>query len=156
MKARGLLPAAFCVLLLLPSWVYATCLSEQQERSQTEKALSRLPPAKRKILTDTIIRVNKQNRKLLEEKHRLESELDAILASPEFDQRSYLDKSAKLGTLRAKMHANSEDAIAWIAARFTPQERKVLIGMRKLWKMHGDREEWLLNGEEESHQPPAQ
>jgi hypothetical protein len=60
------------------------------------------------------------------ERIKIEAGLDAILATPGFNKRSYLDKNAKLGTLRAEIHVHINDAIALVAAQFMPKKRLVL------------------------------
>ncbi len=156
MKTYRALPAAFfAVLLILPSFLHAIKPEERQDQSQLERLISQLPVEKRRLFDDTMKRTDRQNRKLLEEKHRLEAELIALLEAPEFDQRTYLDKSAKLGRLRAKMHANMEDAIAMVAAQFTLEERKILVKTHTFWQMHGEHERWSHDDDGESNHPPA-
>jgi hypothetical protein len=75
------------------------------------------------------------------------------MEAPDFDKRTYLDKSAKLGTLRAKICANLEGAIATVAEQFTPEERKILIKADRLRYLHGDPELWSSDDEEDAHQP---
>ncbi len=152
MAARRLFPTTFLLLLVaFPAFASAACLS--QGCTPIAVLLAQLPPAKRKLLDDTLKRAEKENSKLREQKLKHEAELDKLLAAPDFDKRSFLDNSAKLGTLRAKMSANLDDAIAGVAAQFSLQERGVLLKMRQLWHTHGYHEEWSRDDEEDNHQP---
>jgi uncharacterized membrane protein len=156
-RARKLFPTAFFMMLLtVPSLLNAACINESQDRINMQKLLAQLPQPKRKILDSTLKQAEKQNRALLDRKLELETQTDDLLAAPAFDKPSYLDKSARLGTLRAKMNANMDDAIAEVAAQFSPQERIVLMKMRQLWHTHGYHKEWSRDDEEDNHQPAAE
>lgn len=156
MHALKLFPTAFFVaFLVIPCHLHAAA-DGCQDGFQIEKLLAQLPQAKRRILEDTLRRTDRQNRKLREKEIHLEAELEDLMKAPGFDERTYLDKSAKLGTLRAKMHANLEDAIAAVAAQFTPEERRILLKVDKLWRVHGNHDARSGDDREDSHQPSAE
>ncbi len=104
-----------------------------------DKTLASLPQPKCLILQKTFEQARAQNAPLREESHRLSEQLDTLLLAPQFDRKTYLDKSAKLGTLRAKMKATEDDAFTSAAAQFSQEERKILVKWRDL-RHH--REEW--------------
>jgi uncharacterized membrane protein len=102
----------------------------------SDKLWANLPQEKRQILHDAMVQAHKQNEPLQEESEKLDKELDTLLVAPNFDKNAYLDKSAKLGVLHAKMKANMSDAFAGVVGKFTPEERKILA---KSWEIRHHR-----------------
>ena len=145
--------AGFCLLWLVfsPAVSGAACEPDTRTQAKMDTFLTRLPDKRQELLRQIIAQADNDNRKLLESKQTLTRELEAILVAGTFDERSYLDKSAKLGTIRAKMRSNLDDAVAYAASHFTQDERKVLIQMHLLWQTHCNLDKWSHDDEANDH-----
>jgi len=152
MKIRRILPAALLLTMLAASPVaYSNDIppvdESHCEHNHMDKLWSKLPEAKRTLLQESMTKAHASNQSLYEERRKLHDQLDNLLLADTFDKKTYLDKSAKSGVIAAKIKAGEEDAFASIAAKLTPEERKILVRLREIGHHHKEwcHGEWYLD-----------
>lgn len=93
-----------------------------------------LPEDKAKMLQDAIAKVHEANKPLFEKVGALHKELNEILTAESFDKDAYIAKQAEIHEAMGKIGQARAEALADVAAKFTPEERAVLshpmMGMR--------------------------
>jgi Spy/CpxP family protein refolding chaperone len=96
-----------------------------------------LPDDKQKLLKDAFEQVHKDGKAQFEKAHKLHEELEALLKAPKFDEEAFIKKSDEIGDLHMKMWQSHQKAIASVAAKFTPEERRVLLVMGHMMMQGG-------------------
>jgi uncharacterized membrane protein len=99
---------------------------KMEAMQRKEAAFAQLPAEKGKLYKDALQQINAKNQPLHEQLDKTRDEMKAIMLAEKFDKAAYVAKSAEMDKLYGQMRANSVEAIASVAAQFTPAERKIL------------------------------
>jgi Spy/CpxP family protein refolding chaperone len=111
-----------------------------------DELMELLPDDRQKILKDAFEKMHADDKASFEQGRKLHEELDAILKAPKFDEDAFLKKSDEIDALHTKMWQEHQKAVASVAAKFTPEERRVLLVMGHMmmhphaeggWHHHG-------------------
>jgi len=143
MKSNQLFLGALTATLLVAGGIQAKDWDENGQKGHNDKIWCHhqegnealwhlLPEEKRTMLHESMEKIHKQNAALREQGHKLHEDLSVLLKGDEFDKDAYLAKKTQLDLVHDKMRKNAEKEFAEVAAKFSPEERKILAEMQNM------------------------
>lgn len=138
--------AVSAVVLGLSVWspAYADPVHEGDQCEYTksgarQKLLERLPAEKEELFKRTMTEARGKKAAIREEIVKARHAAKEALQASEFNEALFKEKTAKVRELVEQEHRVMEDAVAKLAAQFTPEERKLLADALDRSKGHGHR-----------------
>lgn len=88
--------------------------------------IASLTPEKQEIFREAMKAAREKSEGLRKQSRKLRKESAEILAAPTFDKDAYYAKMKEMMALHQQRKLNFAEAVAGIAEKFTPEERKLL------------------------------
>lgn len=89
--------------------------------------LDQLPEEKQFLFEQTMQEVQEKTASVRRNMGYLGQEIKQLIASPEFNESLFLEKTRELYELRSEIYKVMNEAIVRLSKQFTPQEREVLV-----------------------------
>jgi len=137
LRLVGLLLASFLTTQVAHADLFGGGEPEQSASAPDDHAMpphERLPEAQRKLVIDTIKKVETNNASLVAQEKALHEKLKTIVTADNFDSAAFSTTSAQLDTVNQQMQQQYRSAFLAIADKFKGKERGMVAMM---FMMHG-------------------
>lgn len=97
-------------------------------KPEVAQPMSALSEAKGRLIHEAMMKAGLADKPIHEKLIRINGELQAIMEAPKFNRKAFIKKSNEQANLRAQLEKHRAAALASVADKFSPEERKALVG----------------------------
>lgn len=112
-------------------------VQEMMKKGQKMQAPMQLSEEKAKLVHETMSKMHEDNKDSFEKMGALHKEMREIMKAPTFDKEAYLEKSAEIQSVHAKIAEARAKAVAEVAGKLTPEERESIERPMMMHQRHG-------------------